>query len=37
MNAIREFNITGMTLSGPARKVFEGDIDLDAVDGAQEF
>jgi diaminopimelate epimerase len=28
---------TGMTLSGPARKVFEGDIDLDAVDGAQEF
>ena len=28
---------TGMTLTGPARKVFEGDIDLDTVDGAQEF
>lgn len=28
---------TGMTLAGPARKVFEGDIDLDAIDGAQEF
>ncbi|MBR0055882.1 MAG: diaminopimelate epimerase, partial [Kiritimatiellae bacterium] len=28
---------TGMTLSGPARKVFDGEIDLDAIDGAQDF
>lgn len=28
---------TGMTLAGPARKVFDGTIDLDAVDGAQDF
>lgn len=28
---------TGMTLTGPARKVFEGVIDLDCVDGAQDF
>lgn len=33
----RSGRCTGMTLTGPARKVFEGDIDLDAIDGAQEF
>ncbi len=33
----RSRKCTGMTLTGPAKKVFEGDIDLDSVDGAQEF
>lgn len=33
----RSKKCTGMTLTGPARKVFEGVIDLDQVDGAQEF
>ena len=33
----RSRKCTGMTLLGPARKVFEGVIDLDNVDGAQEF
>lgn len=28
---------TGMTLTGPARKVFEGVVELSEVDGAQEF
>lgn len=33
----RSRKCTGMTLSGPARKVYEGIIDLDCVDGAQEL
>ncbi|MBR3086475.1 MAG: diaminopimelate epimerase [Kiritimatiellae bacterium] len=33
----RSGKCTGLTLLGPARKVFEGDIDLDSVDGAQDF
>ena len=33
----RSRKCTGMTLTGPARKVYEGVIDLGHVDGAQEF
>lgn len=33
----RSGKCTGMTLTGPARKVFDGVIDLGRVDGAQEF